>query len=261
MDPYRRQLNLYVKNKMNSILCKDVFNIEPAVSVIACSNRPENISEVFDSFLRQTIKKKELIIILNNNDMNIDDLLERAKVFDNIKVFQLDESLSLGDCFELGLNNSQFDFIAKFDDDDYYGKDYLSQAIKAFNQVDCDVVGKSSYYIYFTARKTLAIYGANKGNRFVNRVTDSSLVFKKQVFENIEIPKIKKAGTFTIIQNQIRENGMKFYSTDQLNYMVIRNSKDQHTWKITEDEYLSYKPVKIVAQNIEDPIPYIQIDK
>jgi glycosyltransferase involved in cell wall biosynthesis len=193
--------------------------------------------------------------------MNIDDFLKKAKGFNNIKVFQLDENLSLGDCFKLGLDHSQFDFIAKFDDDDYYGKNYLSQAMQSFNKVDCYVVGKSSYYIYFNQSKTLALYGTNKENRFVTRVTDSSLIFKKQVFEQIEIPKIKKAGTFANIQTQLREHGMAIYSTDRLNYMVIRNPEEQHTWKITEDEYLSYKPVKIVAENIEDFTPYIEIDK
>ena len=245
---------------MQSIFKKEKFDENPGVSIIICSNRPYKINAVFDNFLRQSYNPKELIIILNNNNMNLDEYIEKAKEFKNIKVFRLDETLSLGYCFKFGLKQASFDYIAKFDDDDYYGSDYLKQAMEAFNQVNCDVVGKASYHIYFNESKTLALYGEQKQNMFINRVADSSLIFKRQVLEKVQFPIIKKAGTFANIQTQLRKLGIKIYSTDKYNYLVNRHvdSEHQHTWKITDHEYLSYNLVKVIAKNVEDFIPYIE---
>ncbi|MGJ0848673.1 glycosyltransferase [Tissierella praeacuta] len=245
---------------MQSIFYKENSNENPGVSVIICSNRPYKINAVFDNFLRQNYNTKELIIILNNNNMILDEYIDKAKEFKNIKIFQLDEALSLGDCFKFALEEATFDYIAKFDDDDYYGTDYLKQAMETFNQINCDVVGKASYYIYFNKSKTLALYGEQKQNMFINRVADSSLIFKRQALEKVQIPTIKRAGTFANIQTQLRKLGIKIYSTDKYNYLVNRydNSEHQHTWKITDHEYLSYNLIKIIGKNVEDYMPYIE---
>lgn len=218
------------------------------------------MNAVFDSFLKQSYAQKELVIVLNNNNMDSNEYIEKAKEYNNIKVFQLDESLSLGHCFKFALDHTTFDYIAKFDDDDYYGTDYLKQAMETFGQIDCDVVGKASYYIYFAQTKTLARYGEQKENMFINRVADSSLVFKRKVFEKINIPYIKKAGTFAIIQTQLKKLGIKIYSTDRFNYLVNRYNdlEHHHTWKISDDEYLNYSLVKVIAGNVEDFTSYIE---
>lgn len=247
------------QKKMQSLFQQKKSGKNLGVSVIVCSNRPYKMNDIFDNFLRQSYGHKELIIILNNNNMTLDGYIEKAKEFKNIKVFQLDESLSLGYCFKFALNHARFNYIAKFDDDDYYGIDYLKQAIETFSQINCDVVGKASYYIYFNQSKILARYGEQKENIFINRVTDSSLVFKRNVFKKINIPFIKKAGTFANIQTQLKKHGIKIYSTDRYNYLVNRydDLEHHHTWKVSDDEYLSYNLVKVVAENIEDFIPYI----
>ncbi|WMM23279.1 glycosyltransferase family A protein [Tissierella sp. MB52-C2] len=257
---YRNHLNSYIKQKLQSMFKKERFDEKPGVSIILCSNRLNKIEDIFDSFLRQSYDPKELIIVLNNNNMNIDEYHEKAKNLKNIKIFQLDETLSLGYCFKFALNHAAFDYIAKFDDDDYYGTDYLKQAMNAFNEINCDVVGKASYYIYFHQSKILALYGEQKQNMFVNRVADSSLVFKRSVLEKIDIPLIKKAGAFANIQSQFKNYDISVYSTDKYNYLVNRYNdlEHQHTWKVSDTEYLKYPSVKIVAENIENFIPYIE---
>lgn len=260
INPYKNHLHSYLKQKMQLSFRKKNHKEDLGVSVIICSNRLNKMNEIFNSFLRQSYSHKELIIILNNNSINLDEYIEKAKEYKNIKVFQLDESLSLGHCFKFALDHANLDYIAKFDDDDYYGIDYLKQAMEIFNQIDCDVVGKASYYIYFNKSKTLARYGEQKENMFINRVADSSLVFNRRVFQKINIPYIKKAGTFAIIQTQLKKLGIKIYSTDRYNYLVNRydDLEHHHTWKISDDEYLSYNLVKIIAENIEDFTPYVE---
>lgn len=254
---YRHHLKSFVEKKFGAI---EDDNILEGISVITCTNRKSKMNYLFDNFLRQNYELKELIIILNNNDMSFEEYREKAEPYDNIKVFQLDEKLTLGECFIYGIEHASFDYIAKFDDDDYYGRNYLKQAMETFKKVPCDIIGKASYYIYFHESKTLALYAEQKQNMFINRVTDSSLVFKRHVFDNVEIPIMKKAGTFAQFQTRLVEHGMKIYSTDCYHYLVNRYSDrdHNHTWKISDERYLKYKLTKIVEENSDDFLSYIE---
>ena len=256
--PYNISLKSYLEQKMQFFDGNKGKDL--SVSVIVCSNRLNRIDEIFNNFLRQSYGSKELIIILNNNAMNLDEYVEKAKGHKNIKVLQLDEKFSLGYCFKFALNLAIFDYIAKFDDDDYYGIDYLKQAMEPFRKGSCYVVGKASYFIYFNKNKILARYGEQEKNKFVSKVADSSLVFNRRVFEKIIIPIINGPGTFTIIQTQLRRMGIRIYSTDSYNYLVNRydDLEHHHTWKVSDDEYLGYNNVKIVAKDVEEYIPYIE---
>lgn len=261
INPYRHHLKLFFKKKFGAFLNGNISpNKKKGISVIACTNRNSKMNDLFDNFLRQNYEVKELIIILNNNNMSLDEYIERANPFPNIKVFQIDEDLTLGECFKYALEHASFDYIAKFDDDDYYGSNYLKQAMETFEQVPCDVVGKASYYIYFNQRKILAIYAEQKQNMFINRVADSSLVFKRHVFEIVEIPIVKNAGTFAQFQTSLAKHGLRIYSTDCYNYLVSRydDMEHNHTWKISDEKYLRYKLTKIVKENSDDFISYIE---
>lgn len=234
----------------------------PGVSVILCTCHLGPIDLVFENFLRQNYGRKELIIILNNDNMDIDKYKKRAKVYKNIKVFQLDENITLGACFEFGVQLANFEYIAKFDDDDYYGRNYLTQVISTFEQKDYDVVGKAAFFVYFIKSKTLALCGVKKENKYVTHLADATLVFKRNVFDQIEIPTLKGAGTFVELQRRLQENGFKLYSTDRFNFVVIRNPnpEEQHTWKVVENEFLSYSTVQIIKENLNNFISYIELD-
>ncbi|MEN6348813.1 MAG: glycosyltransferase family A protein, partial [Syntrophomonas sp.] len=94
-------------------------NISNGISVISCTNRPLFIDKVFENYLRQLYPFKELIIILNNNRMKLDEWEERGKYLSNIRIVQIDENVSLGECYNFAIKLARHNYIAKFDDDDY----------------------------------------------------------------------------------------------------------------------------------------------
>ena len=48
----------------------------------------------------------------------------KRKGLPNVRVYQLHEKATLGDCLNYGVIKSKYDIIAKLDDDDYYGPNY-----------------------------------------------------------------------------------------------------------------------------------------
>ena len=128
------------------------------ISIITCTQRENFIETVFENYQRQEWQDKELIIILNNDAMSLRKWQNKAKSYENISVYQLSESISLGSCLNFGIEQSKYDYIAKFDDDDYYAPKYLTHAMSELRRKGASVVGKISAYMYFEDKNLLTVH-------------------------------------------------------------------------------------------------------
>lgn len=221
------------------------------VSVIACTIRDYLIDNVFDNFLRQDVDDKELIIILNNDQMDMKKWEEKAEQYLNIKIYRIPENKTLGDCMNFGIEKASYDIVAKFDDDDYYSPFYLSEAVDIFNEhEDIQLVGKGVSFLYFEEQNLLALYRQGKeskaGDSFIKGGT---LVFKKELYPTIKFPS-QKAGSDSEFRKACKRNNVKMYTTSRYNYVCTRRSNlNTHTYQLPADEFL--KNCEVIA-NVED---------
>ncbi|WP_242863232.1 glycosyltransferase family protein [Caloranaerobacter ferrireducens] len=242
------------KHRLKTILVSIGVNTintnDPGVSIITCTKRFDFISNIIENFNRQKYVKKELIIILNNNNINLCEAEQIAKQYENIRVFQLNEEISSGECLNFGIEQSKFEIISKFDDSDYYAPDYLVDIINAYSYTDAEIIGKCSYYIYFEDSKILAIKHPNNENMYTKFIKGSTLTFKKEIFNKVKFPNKSSNEDIQFLKNCIN-NSFKIYSTDRFNYVYIRhNCTNEHTWKIQNKDLL--KECIIINSNIED---------
>ncbi|MCT4595562.1 MAG: glycosyltransferase [Anaeromicrobium sp.] len=237
------------RHRLETIVDKINLNYKkedtPGVSIITCTNRPNNIHNIFENYENQNYSKKELIIIINNNNIHIEEWKERAKEYKNVRVFQLDEYITLGKCLNFGVEQSTFEIISKFDDDDYYAPNYLIDLINTFTYTNASVVGKYSTHVYFEDRKILALIYPNIENRYMQFVTGSTLTFKKKVFNRVKFINNSKSEDTQFLRD-CKAHGFNIYATDRFNHVFCRKSSlEKHSWKISDDELL--KKCKIIA--------------
>lgn len=152
------------------------------ISVICSTNKINSFRNILSNFLSQDYEPKELIIGLNYDVYN-KDTLERAISNKDIKILPLGSKRSLGECLNTCIELTKYPIIGKFDDDDYYSPLYLSDTVKPLSLDNIDIVGKSSYYVYFAEKKVIGLINPERENKFVNRVSGSTLMFKKEVFQ------------------------------------------------------------------------------
>lgn len=214
-----------------------------SISVITSTNRQTNMNTILDNFLRQKHNPKELIILLNYDNPN--DFIWKwlPKEYGNISVYTMSGKLSLGACLNYGISKAKFEYIAKLDDDDYYGEAYLSEALFSLQNVNADIVGKYSIYIYFYDEDILGVMHPKDNNKFVTRVSGSTLFFNKSITNIIKF-KDKSLGEDLDFCKQAIKKNLKIYSTDRSQYVYIRSNKSNHTWKISND-YLIRECIKI----------------
>ncbi|MEH7440601.1 glycosyltransferase [Neobacillus drentensis] len=204
------------------------------ISIICCTIRQHLMENVFKNYESQVWKEKELIILLNKDDMDIVKWEKRAKESSNVTVCQLKEEVTLGESLNFAIDKAKYPFIAKFDDDDYYAPNYLSRSMDALLKTNADVVGKRTIYMYFEEEKILALHKPAKENQFVKQgIKGATLLFKKKICESVRFPSLN-LGEDTAFLKECANNRYKVYSADKNNYVCLRTSKPgHHTWNLS----------------------------
>ncbi|CAG7653643.1 glycosyltransferase [Paenibacillus allorhizosphaerae] len=208
------------------------------ISVICCTMREEFMDNVFQNYENQDYGPKELIIILNRDDMDLHKWRERAKKYQDVTVYKQPGTKTLGECLNYGIHRSKYDTIAKIDDDDFYMPGYLSQQMKAMNMMDADVVCKRTVYMYFMQEKMLAVHLHYRVvNKFLTKsggVKGSTLLFRKKVAEKVKFPDLNR-GEDSFFIAKCLEKHYKVYATDKKNYVCLRRPESYHTWNVAND--------------------------
>jgi glycosyltransferase involved in cell wall biosynthesis len=208
------------------------------VSIITCTIREDSIDNVFKNYQQQTYQDKEMIIILNKDSIDIDRWIKKARNYPNVQVYQLHEKAALGDCLNFGVMKSNYDIIAKFDDDDYYGPEYIASSMEAFKDKSVSIIGKSSCYIYFKNNKAL-IHVPGAENSFTDTVAGATLMFRKEVFYYVRFEKVNRAEDYFFI-DQAKKAGFTIYATSRNHFAVIRHDAEKHSWKISDEDLMGW---------------------
>jgi glycosyltransferase involved in cell wall biosynthesis len=219
------------------------------ISIIACTNREKFVSNILANFQKQTLHGKELILVLNSAKMNFKQIkreLDEAKL--NSQLLQFPDEMSLGECINKGAERANFEYLGKMDDDDYYGNSYLKEAFEALTQTKAELVGKSSFYIYFKKKQELRLYNPDHENSWIinngqnhyktsHFLSGATLIFKKDLLEKVTFPHVNQ-GEDSGFQRRCFENHVKMYSLSKDHYVYVRSGLPHHHTSDATDRML-----------------------
>ncbi|HSQ87221.1 glycosyltransferase, partial [Romboutsia sp.] len=220
------------------------------VSVVVSTNRPKNMDMVFVNFVKQTYPYKELIIILNNDNMTLDEWEKKAKEYPNedIRIFKLPNKTPLGSCLNYALDRAKYDYMCKMDDDDIYTKYYLEDELIYFDYTEASIIGKNTFYAYFKDTNKLALRYPNKEYMYTNLIAGSAMIFKREVYEAVRFNDRLNVSEIADFLQGAMAKGFKIFSTNRFNHAVVRRDDlSSHTWQENEKYYL--QRCSIINQN------------
>ncbi|WP_372009081.1 glycosyltransferase [Paenibacillus chitinolyticus] len=227
----------------------DVVRPEHAVSVITCTKRRDCMENLFQNYSRQNFRHKELIVILNHDNLNVSEYIKAAKAYKQVRIYSRPGLVSLGNCLNFGVRLSKYNRIAKFDDDDYYAPDYLTDSMRTMAKTGADIVGKRAHYMYLNGTKTLLLRYPARENQYVSLVQGATLLVKRHVFDKVDFPD-RNRGECVKFCSDSAAKGLKIYSGSRYNFLAIRrkNSKD-HTWIVSDRQLLERNAKLVKADN------------
>jgi glycosyltransferase involved in cell wall biosynthesis len=227
--------------KLREICAKEEMK---STSIVTCTNKPHCIDNIFQNYQNQVWGGKELIIILNRDDIDIYKWEKKAESYKNVYIYQVPQEKSLGYCYNFSVEKANYDYIATFDDDDYYAPNYLTDLMHAFLYTDADIVGKLTYYTYLEEKRLLILRNPFQEYRYLDDrssfLDGGKKIIKRKVFDQVQFRDISNLEDVFMSQDCMKK-GFKIFSTDKYNITYMRNAnKDYHTWKENDDKILSW---------------------
>ena len=194
---------------------------QPPVSVLMPTMRPENVERCIENFTKQTYGNKELILILNNADFDLDAIRGDAGSIPNVRVLYVEGRTTLGDCLNRGVEAASGQYVAKMDDDDYYGERYLSDSVLAASFSDSEVVGKGLYFMYLGASDTTAIRAGLPDHSFASSIAGGTLFIRSDVAREIRFGSVSLREDKYFLRDATHA-GCRIYSADRFNFVRVR---------------------------------------
>ena len=197
---------------------------QPSVSVLMPTMRPQNVARCLENFTKQTYQNKELILILNNAEFDIEAIRRETDRIPNVRVLHVDGRTTLGDCLNRGVAASSGDYVAKMDDDDYYGERYLSDSVLAASFSDAEVVGKGSFFMYFEDGNAMALAEVAREHTFTHFVTGGTMFIRSDVARKFPFDSISLRGDTNFL-HAVAQAGCRIYAADRFNFIRVRTER------------------------------------
>jgi len=169
----------------------------PNIDVIIPNyNKGEYLKECLDSVLNQTYKNWKIYLIDDCSNDSSKEILKEYVQKDKINIIQLDKNSGPSQCRNLGMKNSNSEYIAFLDSDDYWPNNKLEAQVNEMLKNEYDFSYTDIKFFFNDDNKTLKktnlpkIYDFKK---FINKSTmsTSSIMIKRSIvnrnfFKNVQ---------------------------------------------------------------------------
>jgi hypothetical protein len=230
--------------------------VADAVAIVCVSSRPHLLDEVIAAVECQTHADREFVLVTNADDYADIDVESAVRRLDdsvgNVTVLRRPSEQTLGSCLNDAMGATDARYVAKFDDDDHYGPEYLSDALRAHAYAGAGVVGKHTYYAHLVADdRTILRFPAYEFT-YTSTLAGGTLVIDRNKTGDLRFPDISLGEDRAFIA-ACHRRGVSTFSADRFNFVQTRS--DDNTWGFSQDDFLR----KTVAVGSGIPLDEIYI--
>ncbi|MFC9441879.1 MULTISPECIES: glycosyltransferase [unclassified Brevibacterium] len=215
---------------------------DASVSAIVSTNRPKLVATILETHSQQASVAKQLVLVAHGFTLPA-DIAARAKDagIDELEIVHVDADESLGTCLNLGIAAADGDVVAKMDDDDIYGQNYLADQLAALRYSGAELVGKQAHYLYLKNRNIVMCRFPDREHRFTDLVMGPTLLGRRELF--LEYPFAERTvGEDTDLLRRLVAAGIQIYSADRFNFVQVRTDH-AHTWSVHDNLLLANSEV------------------
>ena len=209
---------------------------QETVAIVCISSRVHRLAAVIESVAQQTHTLRELVFVTNSASYDTVDVETAvARLGCPATVLRRPQGRSLGLCLNDPFDATNPRFIAKFDDDDLYGGDYLADAMRAHSYAGAGVVGKHTYYTYIHPEdRTVLRFPAHEFT-YSSTLAGGTLVVDRALTDDLRFPDISlgEDGAFLAACHR---RGISTFSADRFNFVQVRAG--DNTWSIDDEGFL-----------------------
>lgn len=211
----------------------------PSVSVAVSTKRPHQLEHVLEMVGGQ--RDVDLELLVATHDFEAPELPDLARDYgiDRLTVVPMGPEAALGDCLNALVGRASGEVVAKMDDDDWYGPDYLADLLRAMRYSAADVVGKHCRFVHLAGRGTTVLVQEPNEHRYTDFVAGPTLTARRDVFSDIPFLSVSRGEDTTFLERAV-EAGLRIYAADRFNFVQYRAARTaDHTWTQEDEVFLS----------------------
>ncbi|WP_394216662.1 glycosyltransferase [Brachybacterium vulturis] len=222
----------------------------PPVSVLAVTNRPEQLHHLVSQVAQQAGMERELLLVTHGFEAPA-SVAERARDLgiENVMAMEAPSDWTLGKCLNAAVERADGAVCAKMDDDDLYGEFYLHDLLRAREFAAADVVGKHAHYMYLASSDATLLRFPWLEHRYTDRVMGPTITAGRDVFRAHPFHDVNR-GEDTGFLTAVAESGGRIYSADRFNFTQMRRgAAGGHAWSASDQELLATADVAWFGRN------------
>jgi hypothetical protein len=221
------------------------IDIYPNVSVVIATLRPHDLENILRQMLAQTLPKFQILlglhaIELNSQHKSLIKKLSARKI--SVVTSKFPKSATLGEILTALCQKSSGEYVAKIDDDDYYGPEHLRDLVDAAISTKAEVVGRAMNYVYLEPLSITVRRFAPTGTQAVELWSDwvcgGTILVKRKVAEAAGWFGNGTTAVDRYLLSRVTENGGKIWRTFGAGY-IYRRSFTFHTYVTNYSKYLN----------------------
>jgi glycosyltransferase involved in cell wall biosynthesis len=207
--------------------------------ICVTGNNLSFLKRAVDCFLHQTYKKKELIIVYEDNNPDARDFLSDLQHSRMITAYEVSTSpkLTLGDLRNFGIEKSGGEFFCQWDDDDWYHNKRIEYQVKTQKQSYKDSVLLSNWIMYDAINEEAYLSET--------RLWEGTILCRKTVFFNVgKYPGLSIEEDTGFVKKLFRDNLMYPLIMPTLYIYTVHG---KNTWPKSHFEEIFKKSQKLSA--------------
>lgn len=197
------------------------------VALICVTNRPENTSLMLGNLNRQFAPNREVVLVLNAPDFDESAIRRALQTFSRVTILERSPEVPLGQCLNTAMANTDARVVAKFDDDDCYGTNYLDDMVSALSWSGAAVVGKHSYLAYLEFENVSILRFPGHEWSFTGYIAGGTIVVDRQAVPKISFQH-QTLGEDTSFLADVEKQGGLILSTGAMGFVQLRHGAN--TW-------------------------------
>lgn len=211
----------------------------PFVSIITPTKEPGDYVRIIENAFAQTYDKLELVVGFGYlySEADVADFIARFEEESRrtgrtirLRHVQFREKVLLGYKLNVLIHEARGEVIAKMDDDDYYGPNYVSDMLLPMRWGDFDLIGKNQIFGYDVQSDKFYLKNLRGAHRVMDLVYGATFVGRRTMFMRHPFLE-RRTGEDTLQLAQLKSNGYRIYSADPFNFCYRRRTS-QHTWDL-----------------------------
>lgn len=212
-------------------LMLDVPQLRPRVAALLVSNQPEDVVAAIERVGEQGYRPLELIVGCHGfSQAVVAGAVSRLPHDVSVSVREFSAQLSLGQCLNESISESGANVIAKMDDDDHYGPNYLIDAVHALEYSGASIIGKATSYTYIESEDRTVLRRPGYEEMLYNgSPTGATLVWERSVWERVPFPHRTIGEDYAFLRGA-RRLGINVYVNTRFEF-VYRRHRSGNTWQ------------------------------